>query len=65
MPEFGNPEAYQLWMGRWGDRLAPVFVRFPSLPKGGHFLEIGCGTGTLAIEILVAVDDSTDVGVEP
>lgn len=65
MPEFSNPDAYELWMGRWSTRLAPSFVEFAHLPKGGHFLDVGSGTGALAAALLAGVEDGTVVGIEP
>ena len=65
MVEFSNPERYELWMGRWSARLAPTFVRFAGLPKGGRFLDVGSGTGALAAALLEGVEDSTIIGIEP
>jgi SAM-dependent methyltransferase len=52
-------------MGRWSRRLAPLFVSFADLPKGGHFLDVGSGTGALATALLEAVEGATVVGIEP
>ncbi len=65
MVEFSNPEGYELWMGRWSARLAPAFVSFANLPKGGHFLDVGSGTGALAAALLEGVEDGTVIGIEP
>ncbi len=65
MVEFSNPEGYELWMGRWSARLAPTFVSFAGLPKGGRFLDVGSGTGTLAAALLEGVEDCTVIGIEP
>ncbi|MDH3281885.1 MAG: class I SAM-dependent methyltransferase [Gammaproteobacteria bacterium] len=65
MAAFSNPAAYERWMGRWSARLAPAFVNFVDLPKGGHFLDVGSGTGALSAALLEAVEDSTVVGIEP
>lgn len=65
MPEFSNPDAYELWMGRWSARLAPSFVEFARLPSGGHFLDVGSGTGALAAALLAGVEGGTVVGIEP
>src|SRR4051794_31812358 len=43
--------AYELFMGRWTDRLAEPFLAFagvgPETVPGGHVLDVGCGTGRL------------------
>jgi SAM-dependent methyltransferase len=65
MVEFSNPEGYELWMGRWSARLAPAFVSFAGLPKGGCFLDVGSGTGALAAALLKGVEDGTVIGIEP
>lgn len=65
MVEFSNPERYELWMGRWSVRLAPAFVSFAGLPKGGRFLDVGSGTGALAAALLVSDEACTVIGIEP
>ena len=58
MGEFSNPEDYELWMGRWSARLAPAFVSFANLTKGGKFLDVGSGTGILAAALLTGVENA-------
>jgi SAM-dependent methyltransferase len=41
--------AYERFLGRWTQRLAPVFCDFAKLPPAGAALEVGCGTGSLAL----------------
>jgi len=65
MGEYANPGGYNLWMGRWSARLAPAFVRFAALPKGGRVLDVGSGTGVLASALLEGVEDGTVVAIEP
>ena len=45
MGNFANPAAYELWMGRWSKRLAPVFVAFAGWARGTRVLDVGSGTG--------------------
>ena len=40
-------EAYELQMGRWSRRLAPLFVRFAGITGPARVLDVGCGTGAL------------------
>jgi SAM-dependent methyltransferase len=65
MGGFANPEVYELWMGRWSARLAPAFVNFANLPRGGRFLDVGSGTGVLAAALLAGVEDAEVIGIEP
>ena len=39
---------YEEFMGRWSRRLALRFVSWLRIPRGVHWLDVGCGTGALA-----------------
>jgi ubiquinone/menaquinone biosynthesis C-methylase UbiE len=65
MAGFSNPDAYELWMGRWSRRLAPLFVSFANLPKSSRVLDVGSGTGALVTTLLETSEEATVVGVEP
>ena len=41
---------YELTMGRWSHRLAPLFLDFVGLEGAASILDVGCGTGHLAAE---------------
>jgi SAM-dependent methyltransferase len=43
--------AYQVFLGRWTEVLAPVFLAFARIGDDGDALDVGCGTGSLAAEI--------------
>jgi SAM-dependent methyltransferase len=43
--------AYQVFLGRWTEVLAPVFLEFARISSDGAVLDVGCGTGSLAAEI--------------
>jgi len=42
-------DGYELQMGRWSRRLAPLFVDFARISKGRRVLDVGCGTGNLSL----------------
>ncbi len=43
-------DGYELQMGRWSRRLAEPFLDFAGpLGKGERILDLGCGTGSLAL----------------
>jgi trans-aconitate methyltransferase len=41
--------AYERWLGRWSSRLANAFLDFVKFPDDGELLDVGCGTGSLAM----------------
>jgi SAM-dependent methyltransferase len=41
-------EAYDAFMGRYADRLAPRLIAFAELEPGESVLDVGCGPGSLA-----------------
>ena len=43
--------AYQVFLGRWTELLAPVFLDFVRISGDGDVLDVGCGTGSLAAEV--------------
>ena len=40
--------AYEAFMGRWSELLAPTFIDFTGLAAGAHVLDVACGTGVLS-----------------
>src|SRR3954447_20500902 len=47
-----NGDGYELQMGRHSRSLAPLFVDFATAgAQGGRAVDVGCGTGNLALEI--------------
>jgi ubiquinone/menaquinone biosynthesis C-methylase UbiE len=41
-------DGYELQMGRWSKRLAPLFIDFAGITSTGNVLDVGCGTGSLS-----------------
>jgi len=52
-------------MGRWSRRLAPPFVSWLRIPRGVHWLDVGCGTGSLAHAICTHAGPASVVGCDP
>lgn len=42
-------DGYELQMGRWSRRLAPLLVDFAGVTNADRVLDVGCGTGNLAV----------------
>src|SRR3954447_26656549 len=42
-----DPDAYEIFMGRWSELLAKPFLAFASPVPGGRVLDVACGTGVL------------------
>jgi SAM-dependent methyltransferase len=45
---FSEGDGYELFMGRWSRRLAPLFVDFAMVGQGDVVLDVGCGTGAVS-----------------
>jgi SAM-dependent methyltransferase len=43
-----DSSAYETFMGRWSELLAPPFLAVDSIPTGSRVLDAGCGTGVLS-----------------
>jgi SAM-dependent methyltransferase len=56
---------YEDFMGRWSRRLALPFVSWLRIPRGVHWLDVGCGTGVLAQAISSHADPASVVGCDP
>ena len=62
---FSGAEKYERFMGRWSQRLAPLFVRFAGIKDGEQVLDVGSGTGSLALAIAAQTRRSEVVGIDP
>ena len=56
---------YDQFMGRWSRELAPKFVAWLASPPQHHWLEIGCGTGSLTRAIFAYADPQSLTACDP
>jgi SAM-dependent methyltransferase len=59
----GSP--YELYVGRWSRRVAPLFLSWLSIPAGRRWLDVGSGTGELCAAIVDGCSPSSVAGIEP
>src|SRR5947199_9662672 len=62
---FGAAEAYEGYMARWSRRLAEMFLELTGFTDGDRVLDVGCGTGALAMTAAARTSRSELVGVDP
>jgi ubiquinone/menaquinone biosynthesis C-methylase UbiE len=62
---FEVAEAYEVMMGRWSRRLAPLFVEFVGIRDGDSVLDVGCGTGALSSTLASVTRAAKIVGIDP
>jgi SAM-dependent methyltransferase len=62
---FANAEAYERFMGRWSRLVAPLLADFAGIPDTGRALDIGSGTGALAMEIAGRKAGLRVTGIDP
>jgi ubiquinone/menaquinone biosynthesis C-methylase UbiE len=61
---FFHAEAYDRYMGRWSRRLAPRFLEFAGVAEGSWVLDLGTGTGSLALMLAAALPAGGVVGID-
>jgi SAM-dependent methyltransferase len=61
---FSLGDAYDVFMGRWSRRLAPLLVKFAGVADGDDVLDVGAGTGSLTAAVAVAAPSSRIIGVD-
>lgn len=62
---FSNPEGYERQMGPRSSALGPRFIAFAGVRDGDRVLDVGSGTGSLAIALTEFTSCSEIVGIDP
>jgi SAM-dependent methyltransferase len=58
-------ESYDAYMGRWSQKIAPLFFDWLSAPNGLDWLDVGCGTGALTAAILAKCKPQSVLAIDP
>src|SRR5436190_24199134 len=62
---FSASAGYERFMGRWSRLLAPGYIAFAGIRNGDRVLDVGTGTGSVALAIEAAMPKSEFVGIDP
>jgi SAM-dependent methyltransferase len=62
---FAESAAYERFMGRWSRQVAPLLVRFADIRDGQAVLDVGSGTGALALAAAQVAPSAQITGVDP
>jgi len=58
-------EAYDAYMGRYTDRLAPLLIAFAGVRPGERVLDVGCGPGSLTEALGAHVGPEHVAAIDP
>jgi ubiquinone/menaquinone biosynthesis C-methylase UbiE len=60
-----DPTAYDAFMGRYSVLLAPQLASLAGVTSGQRALDVGCGTGTLTVELVDRLGASSVSAIDP
>jgi SAM-dependent methyltransferase len=63
--KFSNAEGYERQLGPWSAALAPRFIEFAGVRDGDHVLDVGSGTGCVALALAASTTCAEIVGIDP
>lgn len=63
--KFSNAAGYERQMGPWSAALAPQFIEFTGVMEGDRVLDVGSGTGSLAVALAASTSCAEVVGIDP
>ncbi len=58
-------DAYEMYVGRWSRKVGEKFLSWLNAPADLRWIDLGCGTGALASQILQDCRPASVVGIEP
>lgn len=61
---FTDGEAYEQVIGRWSRLVAQSFLKWLGEPHGLRWLDVGCGSGAFAEQVLTDCNPSAVFGVD-
>jgi len=61
---WASGDLYEPYVGRWSRLVAQEFLKWLDRPFGGHWLDVGCGTGALSQTILNVCNPQTVKGID-
>jgi SAM-dependent methyltransferase len=59
-----DARAYERLMGRWSARLAEQLIAFAGLEPGDRVLDLGCGTGSMALALAARSEPAAILGID-
>jgi ubiquinone/menaquinone biosynthesis C-methylase UbiE len=59
-----DAHAYERLIGRWSARLAEELIAFAGIDTGDRVLDVGCGTGSLAVALAARPEPAVIVGLD-
>ena len=62
---FDDSAAYERFMGNWSRAAGAVFLDWIAAPPGARWLDVGCGTGSLARLVLDRCSPAAVTGIDP